>query len=151
MATDASHSSRPRYLGPSLIVSTTLKELQPAPDQWVQPIGWTDQGWEPRITYRGIPDDVKETLIDGFSLFEEEADEPAEKGFILMSSLRLLFRTLGRSDSKQNAAIEKRFLSKAVARATDGALVLHISKFLEAMDDELRVEAVSKAQRDADR
>jgi hypothetical protein len=140
----------PRYLGPCLVSTMTLGQIQPPLEQWVPPDNFRDKGWEPRITYRGLTPDQVESFTNAFQMFEEEGGEEEEKGFMLISSLPLFYRTMNMYDTKRNIGCTESCEAKSVEHPSGGNAI-HLSKFLQVMDEELRKDAIQRAQGYADR
>lgn len=140
----------PRYFGPCLVSTMTLGHIQPSLDQWIPSVDHRDKGWEPRITYRGLTPDQVETFTNAFQMFEEEGGDEEEKGFMLISSLPLFYRTMNMHDNKRNGSCTESCEEKSVEHSTGGSAI-HLTNFLQVMDDELRKDAIQKAQGYADR
>jgi hypothetical protein len=143
MATDRADDI-PCYFGPCLVAPLVLGAQQPEPAAWVPPRDWNSKtaGWDPRITYRGLSDDAKASLAEGFLLFEvqgsadDDPDDPAVqkcKGHVLLASLPTLFRTMGRTDKARNAMCAKQCQAQSVPHPASGAACLHVSAFLEVV------------------
>jgi len=140
----------PRYLGPCLISPLELGEVQPHLEEWTPPQDWRDEGWEPRITYRGLSTEQTETFTNAFQMFEEEVSEKEDKNLMLLSSLPLYFRTMKMTNSKRNAQFTIACQNKSVDNLSSGPSI-HLDEFLKIVDEEQRKDAVDNARGYADR